>query len=343
MFLLFLFPMVIFTLIIIQGFFANSEMAMISSNKIRVQYLAKKGNKKAIIIESFLSKPENLFGTTLIGINLATVLASAIADFYFHNYLIKFMPRINEIVSIELLILIIMEPLILIFGELFPMSIARKYPTTTSLNNAIGIKVCYIILAPLILISSYISKIIGKLLKNKKSNFNSITTRDELKILVTGKFANINNKTQKYIKELFTINNLVAEDVMIHLNNVKAINTESTIADLKILINKTNHSRIPVFKKDIFNIIGTVHATNILGADEKDLIMHYSDKLYIVPSSKPIFQILSELKRNRKYMGIVVDEYGAVCGIITLQDILKELVGDINDEFDTPKEKKNRK
>ncbi|MCK4797710.1 MAG: HlyC/CorC family transporter [Spirochaetes bacterium] len=342
MYLLIIFPIIIFILILIQGFFSNSEMAMVSSNKIRLQYLTKNGNKKAFIIQNLLNNPEKLFGTTLVGINLATVLASTIADYYFHNFIIKYLPNINEIISTEILILIIMGPLILIFGELFPMSIARKHPTTTALKNAIKIKIGYIILFPLMLIPSFISKAISMLFKNDKTNFGKIS-REELEIMVTGGFANITYKTQEYIKELFNINELTASDVMVHLNNVKVINEEASIEDLKKIINSTNHSRIPIYQKNIFNIAATVHAVNILGADDKESIMQYTDKLYIVPSSKPIIQILSEFKRNRKYMGIVVDEYGAVCGIITLEDILEEIVGEINDEFDIPKIEKHKK
>ena len=230
MYLLILFPTIIFILIFIHGFFANSEMAMVSSNRIRLQYLANTGNKRACIIQNLLDNPDQLFGTTLLGINLTTVIVSAIADYYFHNFIIEYIPVIKQIVSTEILILIITEPLILVFGELFPMSIARKYPNTTALRNAKIIRGAYIILFPLMLIPRSISKIVEMLFKKTKSGKIS---REELRLLVTGRFINISYKTQEYIKELFDINKLIASDVMVHLDKVRALNDSSTIGDLK--------------------------------------------------------------------------------------------------------------
>ncbi len=313
----------------IQGFLANSEMAMVSCNRFRLQYLAKNGNKRASIILFLLNNPHRLFGITLLGINLSTILATSAADYYFHNYIFNFIPFIERFISLELFVLILMEPIILIFGELFPMSIARKYPNSNALKNAYFIKFFSLILYPLMLIPNLISKSISKLFKDIHSNG---LTREELELLVTGSFVNVTKKTREYIKDLFDIRDLTAEDVMIHLSNVTAVDENAKVGDLKKIINSSNFNRIPIYKKDIFNITATVHAINIIGVDEKESIIKYSDKLYIIPSSKPIIKILSELKTNRKHMGIVVDEYGVVCGIITIRDILKEFVEDINEE-----------
>ena len=320
---------IIIIFISIQGFLAKSEMAMVSCNKFRIQYLARNDNKRAAIIVFLLNNPHRLFGTTLLGINLATILATSAADYYFHNYIVSYLTLIENFISLELLILIIMEPIVLIFGELYPMSIARKYPNSNVLKNAFLIKFFSILLYPLMIFPNLISKSISRLFNKISSNR---LTRRDLELLVTGSFTNITKKTREYIKDLFDIRDLTAEDVMVHLSNVTAISENAKVGDLKKIINSTNFNRIPIYKKDIFNITATVHAINIIGVDEKDPVIKYSEKLYIVPSSKPIIKILSELKRNRKYMGIVVDEYGTVCGIITIKDILKEFVEDIGEE-----------
>jgi len=330
MYIFIIYPLLIIILIFIQGFFANSEMAMVSSSRIHLQYLANSGNKKAKIILGLLNNPDRLFGTTLLVINLAAVASTIIIDYFFH-LIHENLYAVTSIIPLNLFIILIMEPVILLFGELFPMSMARKYPNTTALRNAGFIRVAYFLMYPFMLVLSNISKSIGKLFKFTKNN---ILTREELQLIVAGRFSKLDYKTKEYIREVFNINQLVASDIMVHLDKVTAVNEDATVGDVKEIIDKSNHSRIPVFKNDIFNIVSTIHAVNILGADDKEKINVYTEKLYIIPSTKPIIEILKELKGNRKYMGIVVDEYGAVSGIITLKDILKEIIGDINDEFD---------
>jgi len=119
--MLYMTPLIIMFFIIMQAFFSNSEMAMVSANKIKLSHLANKGNKRASIILALLNKPERLFGTTLVGINFATVIATALSDYYFHDIVAKYYPQIEKFISLELLTFLIMEPAILIFGELFPM------------------------------------------------------------------------------------------------------------------------------------------------------------------------------------------------------------------------------
>lgn len=336
MILIIIIPFFIILFIFIQSFFSNSEMAMVSSNRIKLKFLAKNGDKSAQIILNLLDNPERLFGTTLVGINLATVITTALSDFYFkkiiYDKVLEVLPFIDKIISIDTLISFIMVPSVLIFGELFPMSIARKYPNTTALRNARIIKLGYLIFFPLMLIVSNISKIIGLIFKTKTSEFGKLT-REELQLIVVGRFGSIKEKTKKIINEVFDINELTAEDIMVHLNDVKMINENTKVKELRELINLTNFSRFPVYSEDIFNIVGTIHSLNVLGVDDNEKVSKYTEKLYIVPSSKPVIQILSELKRNRKYMAIVVDEFGITCGIITIEDIVKKIVGNISEDF----------
>jgi len=334
--LLFIIPIMVTAFILLQGFFSNSEMAMVSANRIKFNSMAKNGNKKAAIILKFLNEPEMLFGTTLVGINFAIVLTTFISKHYFNEILIKQFPNIESFISrelfTELITLIILEPSILIFGELFPMSIGRKYPNETCLRNSYLIRISYIIFYPLTIIMTYFAKFIGRLLKTSEGEFGKLS-RGELQILVSGRMPVITEHTRKIIEDVFDISELTAYDVMVHLNEVKAISSDASVGELRGLIAETNYSRIPVYEENIFNITATIHAVSVLGIDDREPITSYTEKLYIIPSSKPVVQILSDLKRNRKYMGIVVDEYGAVCGIITIENIAEELVGEIKDEF----------
>jgi CBS domain containing-hemolysin-like protein len=229
----------------------------------------------------------------------------------------------NGRISADVVTSCIMVPLVLIFGELYPMYVARKYPNATALRNANLIKRAYLLLYPLMLGISAVSKAINNLLKTGQEK---TMTRDELELIVLGKSANISTKTKKIIEDVFDINEITAADVMVHLNDVVAINENATVGEYRKLIRKYTFSRMPVYHENIFNIVGTVNAVSVLGAADKEPLSEYKDKLYIVPSTKPVIQILPELKRNRKYMGVVVDEYGAACGILTLEDIVDEIM-----------------
>jgi len=327
LFAIYFIPFLIILFIFMQSFFSNSEMAMVSSNRIKLDYLSKNGDKRAAIILALLNNPERLFGTTLVGINIATVVSTALADYFFKVVIIDKLSFILQIIEIDLIISLVMVPTILVFGELFPMSIARKYPNTTALRNAKFIKTAYFVLFPLMFTVSRISKFIGKALKIDKEG-NSIS-KDELELLVVGRFENISDETKKIINEVFDISELTAEDIMVHINEVVAINETSTVGDFKEVIKTADFSRYPVYRENVFNISSTISVINILGADDTDAITSYTEKLYIVPSTKPVIQILSELKRNRKYMGIVVDEFGVTRGILTIDNIVEEIIGGI--------------
>lgn len=305
-------------------FFANSEMAMLSSNRLKLKSAAKSGDKRANIILALLNNPERLFGTTLVGTNLANIISTVCSDYLFGTILKNDIETMtNGRISADVVTSCIMVPLVLIFGELYPMYVARKYPNATALRNANLIKRAYLILYPLMICISSISKGINKMFKTGDAKS---MTRDELELLVLGKSANISTKTKKIIEDVFDINEITASDVMVHLNDVIAINENATVGEYRKLIRKYTFSRMPVYHENIFNIVGTVNAVSVLGAADKEPLSEYKDKLYIVPSTKPVIQILPELKRNRKYMGVVVDEYGAACGILTLEDIVDEIM-----------------
>ncbi len=325
-------PLAVLLFVAMEAFFTGSEMAMVSSNKIRLNYLAKNGNKKASTILYLLNNPDKLFATTLVGVNLATVIATSLAAFYFDSIVRKdVLILFGFNIPKEIIVTIIIQPIILIFGEMTPNSVARKYPTITSLRYSTGIKIGYTILFPIIIVISWVSNFIGRLFKDKKSEFGTIS-RDELEILVAESGTSNNPKAKKIIRDIFDINELTARNIMLRLDEVVLIEKNETVHKLKELIKSRQYNRYPVYSDNIFNIIGTVHISSIIGADDKEPVAKYIEDLYIIPSSKPVVQILSELKKNDKHMGIVVNEFGAASGIITIDDILEEVIGEIKEK-----------
>jgi len=325
-----LIPLTVFLFVYIISFFVSSEMALISSNKIRINYLAKNGNKKASTILYFLNNPDRLFATTLVGVNLATVITTSLASYYFETIFKNSVSLLGFNIPKEAIIAIIMQPIILIFGEMTPNSVGRKYPTVISLKHSFLLKIGYTMLFPIIIMVSSISNLIGKLF-DKKSEFGTIS-KDELEILVSESGSSNNPKAKKIIRDVFDINELTARNIMLRLDEVILIEKNETINKLKDIIKLRQFNRYPVYSDNIFNIIGTVHISSIIGVDDKEPITEYIEELYIIPSSKPVVQILSELKKNDKHMGIVVNEFGVAAGIITIDDILEELIGEIKEK-----------
>ena len=323
-------PLAVFLFVYTISFFVSSEMGLISSNKIRINYLAKNGNKKASTILYFLNNPDRLFATTLVGINLATVITTSLAAYYFENIFKNNISLLGFNIPKEVIITIIIQPIILIFGEMTPNSMGRKYPTIISLKHSSLLKISYIILFPIIIMVSLISNFIGKLF-DKKSEFGTIS-KDELEILVSESGSGNNPKSKKIIRDVFDINELTAKNIMLRIDEVVLIEKNETVSKLKDIAKLRQYNRYPVYSGNIFNIIGTIHISSIIGEDDKEPITKYIEELYIIPSSKPVVQILSELKKNDKHIGIVVNEFGIAVGIITIYDILEEMIGEIKEK-----------
>ena len=243
--LMYILPCLIILCIAACWFFANSEMAMLSSNRLKLKSAAKSGDKRANIILALLNNPERLFGTTLVGTNLANIISTVCSDYLFGTILKNDIETMtNGRISADVVTSCIMVPLVLIFGELYPMYVARKYPNATALRNANLIKRAYLLLYPLMLGISAVSKAINNLLKTGQEK---TMTRDELELIVLGKSANISTKTKKIIEDVFDINEITAADVMVHLNDVVAINENATVGEYRKLIRKYTFSRMPVY------------------------------------------------------------------------------------------------
>ena len=317
----------ILIMIKLQAFFSGVEMSLISADRIKIQHLAEKQNKNAKIIIKLLKNPNILFSTTLIGVNVSLVLGETIASEFTTKF---FSEDFGHFISV-----MIMAPLIILFAEIIPMSIARKAPNTIAFKHARQLTIANFVLYPFIFLLSRFIKLIDR---SEKTQIGDITKK-ELYLLFQSKLTKISGQKKQMIKEVFNFSESLTQDVMVHLIDIKASPLTSTVKEVKELIANTGFSRIPLYDKHLINVIGTVHASNLLDKDDKDPINKYIDKPYIIPETKPISETMDELRKNRKYMGIVVNEYGEVSGIITLEDIFELIVGAIEDEYDQVDEK----
>ena len=340
----------IIVLIFVNAFFAASEMAFVSLNDTKLNRMAKNGNKKAEKIVKMLVNPSKFLATIQIGITLAGFLSSAFASESFASVIA---PKLNELIPVLSLsawnivsivvITIILSYFTLVFGELVPKRLAMKNSEkiaffSIGIINAISV-VTSPFVALLTLSTNAISRLFGVSEKEEKT-----VTEEEIRMMIDvgEEKGTIEEDERNMINNVFEFNDRIVSEIMIPRTDVVAVNNNISIFEaLKYLEdNKIMYSRIPVYNENIDSIVGILHFKDLFYSDKsKDTnITRVMRTPYFVPESKPIDELFAELKRSRNLMAIVIDEYGGTAGIVTMEDILEEIVGEIYDEHDKVEE-----
>ena len=314
-------------LFLLSAFFSSSETAFISLNRLRIKRKIKEGNKKAELIDRMLENPQKLITTILIGNNLVNIAAASIAT----SIAIKVYGNLGVGIATG-----VMTLLILIFGEIVPKSFAVKNAEKIAYAMAQLLsffeKLFYPITYVLILLTN---AIIGK--ENKDI---PLITEEELRtaIEVSVKEGVLEKEERDLLRNAFDFGDKTVSEIMIPRIDIVMLSSDKSIKDALNLVVKKGHSRIPVYSKDKNNIIGMIYSKDILKAVAegkrgrvKDLIR----PVLYVPESKKLDDLLREMKQNKTHLAIVVNEYGDVEGLVTMEDLIEELVGEIDDEYDT--------
>lgn len=330
----------IIILIFINAFFASSEMAIISLNKNRLKILVDEGNKKAEKLEKMIKEPSKLLSTIQIGITLAGFLASASAAVGISNLLAETLEKFKVPYYNQLSIVIVtllLSYISLVFGELIPKRIALINPEKIALANINIINAIYNLFIPFIKILSYSTNIILKIFKiNENSSLETIS-REELKMLISD--SGIKEEEIEMIENIIDFEEKVAREVMIPRTSIFAIDINTTIEEIFSKEEIIRYSRIPIYNEDLDDIIGILHTKSLLKEAynvgfENIKLNSLLQEAHFVPETKKIHALFMELKNLKKHIAILVDEYGGVSGIVTLEDLLEEIVGNINDEYD---------
>ncbi len=318
---------IIFSLLF-QAFFAGSEMAIISCNRVKLRHKAEMGERRARLVQRFLEHPENFLATTLVGYNVAVVIGSCVLN----NLLSRYAPPGTE----NILSLIILWPLVLIVGQIVPMASGRQQANRLSLSVAYPLRIAYYILFPIVFSASLLARGISTILTGKHTRKNPFVSREEIELLVKESHESgfLKQEEREMIEEIFDFGERTVREAMIPLIDVVAAPETASVAELTGLIANSGHSRIPVYRKRIDDIVGTVSATDLTGLPGDSTARGIMRSPYIIPESVSLEVVLKDLQRNRKHIAIVVDEYGGVSGILTLEDIIEEIVGEIEDEYD---------
>lgn len=335
----------LFILILLNAYFAATEIAFISLNDAKIDKQAKEGSKKAKQIQKMLKNPSKFLATIQIGITLAGFLSSAFASDAFAD---KLAPMLNDImpffsISIWRTISIIIITLILsfftlVFGELVPKRLAMKYYEKISYATIGVIKSISVITAPFVKLLTFSTNIVSKIFGVSEQEEETVT-EEEIKMMVDQgeEKGAIEENEKELINNVFDFNDIVASEIMTHRTDVYAIEINENLYELLDEIDEYKYSRIPVYEDTIDDIKGILYLKDILKlvSTKKEIkIKDILREAYFVPKSKPIDEIFTELQNNKKQMAIVVDEYGGTSGLLTMEDILEELVGNIFDEYD---------
>ena len=320
---------IILVCFVFSAYFSATETAFTTVNKIRLKAKAEDGDKKAKLILKLADNYDKLLTTILIGNNIDSILACSLATIGFIQWC-KGDANLGSTLST-----IATTVLVLIFGEITPKSLAKEFPEGFSRFSAPIINVISIIFTPLNFIFSLWKKLVDKMFRNKEDN---TITDDELITMVeeAEHEGGINAQESDLIKSAITFNDLEAKDILIPRVDVVAIDSETPHEEIEKVFMETRYSRLPVYKDTVDNIIGILHEKDFIKQryDEGFSVEKAAKPAIFVVSSTKIGAVLQLLQKNKSHMAIVSGEFGDVVGIITMEDILEELVGEIWDEHD---------
>ena len=327
--LLFLFSTLIF-LLILSGFFSGSETGMMAANKIKLKNLSKKSKKSAKRALELLKKPDQLLSAILVGNNFANILASAIVTIIVTDYF-----GLNVLIGSVILTIVI-----LIFSEITPKTMAAIKPESFATRSSFLLKILVYLFKPLIFLTNSISKLILKIfnLNAKDATSNDNLNTEELKTLLDESGDLIPKQYRRMLSSVLGMEELVVEDVMLPTNEVIGISIEKGHEEAIKIIESTEYSRLPVFNKSIENIVGILHLKDSHAFLEKLEKLKSTKKLlkkaYYVSQSTALMKQLREFLSNDQTIAFVVDEYGEIQGLVSIEDIFKEIVGNFESNKD---------
>ena len=319
--------------LIFSGFFSATETAFTSFNKIRMKNTAQEGNKKAELVLKLEEKYEKLLTGILIGNNIVNIALSSIATLYFIELFIGIVNNPDSIGSTVSTAVVTIA--VLLFGEIAPKVIARQNPDKTAMNFAPIINVVMIILTPFTLIFGAWSNLMVKMFHSKEQN---TMTEEELITIVDeaeegGAFE---SGEGDLIRSAIEFSDVSAGDILTPRVDICAISKEATVEEIAKTFIENAYSRLPVYGEDIDDIIGVLHEKDFFLAyhNNNKTVTKYIQKPVHVSEHIKINDLLKTLKAKKCHMAIVVDEFGGTMGIVTMEDIIEELIGDVFDEHD---------
>ena len=332
----------ILVLTLLNAFFASAEMAIVSVNRNRIKMLADDGNKKASLLVDLLEEPNKFLSTIQVGITLAGFFSSASAATGISEVIGASLSQLGipYAQSISLVVItIILSYFTLVFGELVPKRIALQKSEQIAMLSVRPIVFVFKFAKPFVKLLSLSTNVLLRVIGMSDTDLEEKVSREEIKSLVDAgeEYGVINQIEKEMINSIFDFDDKLAKEVMTPRTEVYMINSQLPLSIEELL--EENYSRIPVYEGDIDNIIGILYLKDFLheayqvGFENVDIkkLLH---RPYFVPECKNIDQLFKELQKSKNHLAVLIDEYGGFSGIVTIEDLIEEVMGDINDEYD---------
>ena len=331
-------------LTLINAFFASAEMAIVSLNKNKMKHLSEEGNKKAELLLKLMEEPNKFLSTVQVGITLAGFFSSASAATGISEVVSEYLNLFNIPYSSQIALIgvtIILSYITLVFGELFPKRLALQKSETIAMFSVKPILYISKITSPFVKLLSASTNILVKLVGIDTEDLDEKVSKEEIKSMVAaGQENGVINETEKeMINSIFEFDDKLADEVMTPRTDVYLINIDTPLNEYLDELMEEGYSRIPVYEEDIDNIIGILYIKDLfnearkVGFENVD-IRSILRPPYFVLENKNIDELFKELQSYKKHMAVLIDEYGGFSGIVTIEDLIEEVMGNIEDEYD---------
>jgi len=317
--------------VMLEAFFSGSEMALVAANDKRIKLLADEGSRGARQALRLMAQPEWLFSTTQVGVQICSVSNSVLS-----TALILQMAGPGR----EWLAILVLGPLLLFFGQLLPKNLFRQHATLLAPRLAPVLVVARTALWPLVALGAFVSHR-TQAWAGATERRSPYVTREEFRLLVSeevvggpGPTVELRAVEKQLIARMFSLTETAVREAMVPLIDISAIPESATVSQALDIFRARPYSRLPVFGERIDNITSVLYSFDLLGAGQDESIRRFQRPAYFVPETKRIDDLLVEMQRRRLHLAVVVDEYGGAVGIVTVEDLLEEIMGEIRDEFE---------
>jgi CBS domain containing-hemolysin-like protein len=317
---------------IMAAFFSGAETALVSINWIRLDHWLEKGRGSAKVLERFVADPHRMLGTTLVGTNIAVVMTSSLVSWRLSGVFPDWSGGLVGLVSI-----LIVTPALLVFGEVIPKVIGRRHSDAITLKVVHPLRMFYYLLSPLILVTTGMAGLLLRPFGIRAQEWRSRLTKDQLRLLLTSegeRAGAVDEQETRLISGIFEFGLTTIGEVMVPRTDIVGVSPDSTVGEAVELVRAHGYSRLPVLSPDRDHIEGMVHSRDLLGMPRDGGIADLVRAVPYMPETKTCDDLFRELQARRQHMVAVADEHGSLAGIVTLEDLLEELVGEIEDEYD---------
>ncbi len=335
---------IILLMLVLSAFFSGSEIAFVVANRLRVEVLTRRRGVVGRIVREFMQDPSAFLTTTLVGNNIALVVFSTLTAFYLEDPLDRLWVAAGLGSSgIELAVLITQTAaasiLVLVFGEILPKSVMRETANRAVFLLAIPLRISYYLLLPLVKTAAGAATCMMRLFRIETDSFVGFMRRDFEAIIEESRESgelDLDEEETEMLSNVFAMNAIRVKESMAPRTEIEAVEEHTPVDELLHRFLETGHSKLPVYQKNIDHIVGMVFAYDLFhGPKTMEEIMRPAQ---FVPEAKRSKELLREFLETNTSVAIVIDEYGGTAGLVTLEDLLEELFGDIQDEFDSEKE-----